>query len=43
MRASLEACKDITFTEHTVKILSSLRDESRAAIDALAEEIKSNL
>lgn len=41
MRASLEPCRDIRFTEQTVKLLSSLGDESRAAIDALAEELKS--
>jgi len=39
MRARLEKCKDITFTEHTVQIRSALNDESRAQIDALADEL----
>ncbi len=39
MRAKLEKCKDITFTEHTVQIRSALNDESRAQIDALADEL----
>ena len=39
MQKMLEGCKELTFTEHTVKILSALNDESQAAIDALAEEL----
>ena len=39
MRAKLESCKDITFTENTVQIRSDLNDESRAQIEALAEEL----
>lgn len=39
MRAKLEACKDITFTETTVQIRSVLNEESRAQIEALAEEL----
>jgi len=39
MRAMLEGCKDITFTERSVKVLSSLSDDSRAQIDALADEL----
>ena len=39
MRAKLESCKDITFTENTVQIRSALNDESRAQIEALAEEL----
>ncbi len=39
MQKMLEGCKELTFTEHTVKILSALNDESQSAIDALAEEL----
>ena len=39
MRAMLEGCKNITFAEHGVKILSALNDASRAQIDALADEL----
>ncbi|MDE6845768.1 MAG: FprA family A-type flavoprotein [Lachnospiraceae bacterium] len=39
MRAKLEGCKDITFTENTVQIRSALSDESTAQIEALAEEL----
>ncbi len=39
MRAKLEACKDITFAEHTVQIRSALNEDSIAQIEALAEEL----
>ena len=39
MRAMLEPCKNLTFAEHGVKILSALSDASRAQIDALADEL----
>lgn len=39
MRGMLEGCKDITFTDTTVRILSALSGESRAAIDAMADEL----
>ncbi len=39
MRARLESCKNITFAEHTVQIKSALNGESRAQIEALAEEL----
>ncbi len=39
MRAMLEGCKDITFTNASVKVLASLTDESRAQLDALAKEL----
>lgn len=39
MTKMLEGCKNLTFAEPTVKILSALNDESRAQIDALAEEL----
>ena len=39
MRAMLEGLKEITFTETSVKVLSSLTDESRAQLDALAKEL----
>lgn len=39
MRGMLEGCKNITFTDTTVRILSALSEESRAAIDAMADEL----
>ena len=39
MRAMFEKSKDITFTETIVKILSSLNEESRQQIQALAREL----
>ena len=39
MREMLEGCKELTFTETTVKLLSALNDESRAQVAALAEEL----
>jgi len=39
MAAMLEKCKDITYSQNVVKILSALSDESRAQIDALAKEL----
>ena len=39
MRAMLEGSKEITFLEPMVKIMSALNDESRAQIEALAEEL----
>ena len=39
MRAMLEGAKDITYAEASVKILSALNDESKAAILALAKEL----
>ncbi|MBQ8308668.1 MAG: FprA family A-type flavoprotein [Clostridia bacterium] len=39
MRGMLEKCKNIRYTEATVKILSSLNAESRGQINALAEEL----
>ena len=39
MRAMFEKSKDITFTDTTVKILSSLNEDSRAQIQALAREL----
>lgn len=39
MRAKLESCKNITFAENTVQIKSALNDESKAQIEALAEEL----
>ena len=39
MKGMLEKCKNLTFTENSVKILSALNAESRAQIDALAEEL----
>ncbi len=39
MRARLEACKNISFTENTVQIRSALHEENIAQIEALAEEL----
>lgn len=39
MRAMLEGCKNLTFTDTTVKILSALNEDSKAQIDALADEL----
>ena len=39
MKGMFEKSKNITFTDTTVKILSSLNDDSKAQIDALADEL----
>ena len=39
MRKMLDGSKNITFTENNVKILSSLSEENKNQIDALAEEL----
>ncbi len=39
MRGLLEKCKNITYTDTTVRILSALNDESRAQLDDLAGEL----
>ena len=39
MRNMLEGCKELTFTDTTVKIMSALNEESKTAIEALAEEL----
>ena len=39
MKSMLESCKDITYTDTMVKIMSALNDESTAQLDALAEEL----
>ena len=39
MRALMEQCPDITFAERSVTVKGALSDESRAQIDALAEEL----
>lgn len=39
MRAKLENCKDITFAETAVQIRSSMTEDNRAQIEALAEEL----
>ena len=39
MRAMLDGCKNLTFTDTTVRILSAVNDESSAQIDALAKEL----
>ncbi len=39
MKSILESCKNITYTENNVKIMSALNDESQAQMDALAGEL----
>ena len=39
MRSMLEGCKNLTFTDTTVKILSALNDDSKSQLDALTEEL----
>ena len=39
MKSMLEKCKNLKYAETDVKILSALNDDSRAMIDALAEEL----
>ena len=39
MRGMFEKSKNITFTDTTVKILSALSDESRAQVEAMADEL----
>ena len=39
MREMLEKCKNLTFAENTVKILSALDSESSSQLNALAEEL----
>ena len=39
MTKMLEGCKNLTFTNTTVKILSALNDDSRKALETLADEL----
>ena len=39
MRAMLEKCKNLTFTDTTVKILSALNEDSKEQLNALSEEL----
>ena len=39
MKGMLEKCKNITYTDTTVKILSALNDDSKAQIDDLCNEL----
>ncbi len=39
MKGMLEKCKNLTFTDTTVKILSALNEESSASLAALADEL----
>ncbi len=39
MKGMLEPCKNLTFTNTTVRILSALNDDSKAQVNALAEEL----
>ena len=39
MKGMLEKCKDLRYTDNNVRLMSALSDESRAQIDALADEL----
>ena len=39
MRGMLEGCKNITYTENNVRILSALNDESKEQLSAMADEL----
>lgn len=39
MRGMLEGCKEITFAENTVSILSAMKPENKAQLEALADEL----
>ncbi len=39
MKSMMEGCKNITWTDTTVRILSALNDDSKSQLDALAEEL----
>jgi flavorubredoxin len=39
MQGMLSGSKDLMYTENNVRILSALNDDSRAQIEALAEEL----
>ena len=39
MKEMLSECKDLTFTDTTVKILSAMNEESIAQVEALAQEL----
>ena len=39
MKGMLDSCKNLTFTDTTVKILSALNEESTAQLNALVEEL----
>lgn len=39
MKSMLSGCKDITFTDTTVRVMSALNDDSRNQIEALANEL----
>ena len=39
MKGMLEKCKNITYAENTVKILSALNEESTASLNALSDEL----
>ena len=43
LRERLSTAKDISFAKNTVRILSALSDESRTALNALADELSADL
>ena len=42
MKQMLDTCKNLTFTDTTVQIKSALSEESRAQLEALANELSSD-
>ena len=42
MRTMLEGCKDIEYVQPTVKILSAVNEETKAALGTLADALKNN-
>ena len=39
MKGMLEKCKNLTYSESTVKILSALNEESNLQLESLANEL----
>ena len=40
MRGMLEKCKEITFAENTVTLMSAMKSENEAQVKALAAELR---
>jgi hypothetical protein len=43
MMSMLEKSKNLTFTDHSVTIVSSLKDETKEQLNLLSEEIRKTL
>ena len=39
MKGMLEGCKNLTYCDNDVRLLSALNDQSRAKLEALADEL----